>query len=166
MTWSSPEVKGTLPPGLRGHTANLIGAYDSVTRRQQQQRRRQQREQRACVAHRAVASDGVRVVAAARSWTRRPRLDPPSIPLLSVLRFLSPRPSSSSPRSAGSRIVLFGGYDGRGRSNDTFMLDTATLKWEHPPVNETTPAGRQRHTACLVSSKKMLVLGGFDGFKW
>jgi hypothetical protein len=25
LCWSQPEVKGTIPPGLRGHTANLIG---------------------------------------------------------------------------------------------------------------------------------------------
>lgn len=37
---------------------------------------------------------------------------------------------------------------------------------QHPPANESTPAGRQRHTACLVQSKKLFVLGGFDGFKW
>jgi leucine-zipper-like transcriptional regulator 1 len=38
--------------------------------------------------------------------------------------------------------------------------------WQHPTANESTPAGRQRHTACLVQSKKLFVLGGFDGFKW
>ena len=26
MTWSQPEQKGQVPPGLRGHSANLIGA--------------------------------------------------------------------------------------------------------------------------------------------
>lgn len=26
MTWHAPEVKGAVPPGLRGHTANLIGS--------------------------------------------------------------------------------------------------------------------------------------------
>ena len=66
----------------------------------------------------------------------------------------------------GSKIFLYGGYDGRGRSNDLYLLDPATLHWEHPPTTEHTPAGRQRHTACLVGSKKLFILGGFDGFKW
>jgi hypothetical protein len=29
-----------------------------------------------------------------------------------------------------------------------------------------TPSGRQRHTACLVSSKRLFILGGFDGYRW
>ena len=76
----------------------------------------------------------------------------------------------------------------------SYLLDTATLKWDHPLTTESTPAGRQRHTACLVHSKKLFVMGacalprllrcccpiasyaslppplsfpgGFDGFKW
>lgn len=37
---------------------------------------------------------------------------------------------------------------------------------QHPPVNDSTPAGRQRHTSVLVHNKKLFVLAGFDGFKW
>lgn len=66
----------------------------------------------------------------------------------------------------GSKIFLYGGYDGRGRSNDLYLLDPVTLTWEHPPTTDRTPAGRQRHTACLVGSNKLFVLGGFDGYKW
>lgn len=45
-------------------------------------------------------------------------------------------------------------------SNDLYLLDTESLKWEHPGTSEATPAGRQRHTACLVNNKKLFVLGG------
>jgi hypothetical protein len=55
----------------------------------------------------------------------------------------------------GSKIFLYGGYDGRGRSNDLYLLDPVTLTWEHPPTTDRTPAGRQRHTACLVGSNKV-----------
>ena len=41
----------------------------------------------------------------------------------------------------GAKIFLFGGYDGRGRSNDLYILDTNTFKWQHPPSNESTPTG-------------------------
>ena len=64
MTWSQPDALGARPPGLRGHTANLIG----------------------------------------------------------------------------TKIFLFGGYDGRGRSNDLYVLDTESLTWEHPPLTDATPA--------------------------
>lgn len=57
-------------------------------------------------------------------------------------------------------------YDGRGRSNDLYVLDMDAMHWTHPPTTEHTPAGRQRHTACLVGSKKLVVFGGFDGFRW
>lgn len=52
-----------------------------------------------------------------------------------------------------------GGYDGRGRSNDLFLLNVEELRWTHPPANESTPAGRQRHTAVLVQNKKLFVFG-------
>jgi hypothetical protein len=90
MVWSKPETTGSRPPGLRGHTANLVG----------------------------------------------------------------------------DKLVLFAGYDGRSRSNELYMLDTKTFHWEHPPVAEGTPAGRQRHTTCAIGPHRLLVFGGFDGFHW
>merc|ERR1712093_497929 len=66
----------------------------------------------------------------------------------------------------GHKIFLFGGYDGKGRSNDLYILDTAELKWLHPAECENAPAGRQRHSAALVGSKKLYIFGGFDGNKW
>lgn len=46
------------------------------------------------------------------------------------------------------------------------MLNSKTWKWEHPPTSESTPAGRQRHTAALVRGRLLVVIGGFDGFRW
>ena len=40
------------------------------------------------------------------------------------------------------------------------------MEWNHPKITEKAPVGRQRHTACLVGSKKLYILGGFDGYKW
>ena len=90
MIWSEPDIFGSSPKGLRGHTANLIG----------------------------------------------------------------------------SKIYLFGGYDGRGRSNDLYILDTESMTWAHPLETEGSPAGRQRHTACTVSNNILYIFGGFDGNKW
>merc|ERR1719221_1037484 len=93
LQWSQPEILGTPPPGLRGHTANLIG----------------------------------------------------------------------------HKIFLFGGYDGKGRTNELYILDTAEGKWVRPtwPTEAPhTPPGRQRHSASLIGSKRIYIFGGFDGNKW
>ncbi|ETW05966.1 hypothetical protein, variant 7 [Aphanomyces invadans] len=65
------------------------------------------------------------------------------------------------------KIYYFGGYDGRGRSNELYILNTQDMRWERPPesLSAGAPSGRQRHSACLVRSK-MYIIGGFDGFKW
>lgn len=88
----------------------------------------------------------------------------------------------------GSKILLFGGFDGRGRSNDLYILDTSTCTWESPPpllsaglpggessgtggsgagtVLASAPSGRQRHTACLVNNRHLFIIGGFNGSEW
>ncbi|EER00633.1 conserved hypothetical protein, partial [Perkinsus marinus ATCC 50983] len=69
-----------------------------------------------------------------------------------------------------------------GRSNDLYILDTgypggfspstgdvsgsAVHRWIHPTETDHVPAGRQRHSACLVGSAKLYVFGGFDGVRW
>lgn len=40
-----------------------------------------------------------------------------------------------------------------------FLLNVDELRWTHPAANESTPAGRQRHTAVLVQSKKLFIFG-------
>eukprot|EP00505_MAST-04D_sp_SCG-Rhode-Island_P001940 Stramenopile-MAST_4_protein_1940 len=67
----------------------------------------------------------------------------------------------------GSKIFFFGGYDGRERSSTVFSLNLDGLEWDYPKIAlKDSPAGRQRHTACLVGAKRLYVLGGFDGHKW
>lgn len=63
-------------------------------------------------------------------------------------------------------MYLFGGYDGRGRSNDLYILNTESNTWSHPVESENTPTGRQRHTACVIGTKQLFIFGGFDGNKW
>ena len=66
MRWSTPEVSGVPPPGLRGHSATLIG----------------------------------------------------------------------------NTVFMFGGYDGRGRSNELHMLDLDALTWGPVSLHEHAPSGR------------------------
>ena len=80
-----------------------------------------------------------------------------------------------------NKIYIFGGYDGRRRSNSLHILNLDSTQWEHVHVqnepgsggsssgssrNNSAPLGRQRHTACLVGSQKLMIYGGFDGSKW
>jgi N-acetylneuraminic acid mutarotase len=80
-----------------------------------------------------------------------------------------------------NKIYIFGGYDGRRRSNSLHILNLELSQWEHVHVQKnlgsggsssssssssSAPPGRQRHTACLVGSQKLLIYGGFDGLKW
>jgi len=67
----------------------------------------------------------------------------------------------------GQTAFIFGGYDGRGRSNALHLLNLASLTWQpKQPQAENTPTGRQRHSATLVGSSRLVIFGGFDGFKW
>jgi len=65
-----------------------------------------------------------------------------------------------------NQIVLFGGYDGRNRSNELYLFDINANRWTHPTETDGAPPGRQRHTACLVGSKKLLIYAGFNGTRW
>jgi len=69
----------------------------------------------------------------------------------------------------GHKILFFGGYDGKGRTNELYILDAQDRKWIRPtwPTDSPhTPPGRQRHSACLIGSKRIYIFGGFDGNKW
>lgn len=67
----------------------------------------------------------------------------------------------------GSKIFLFGGFDGRCRTNEVYIFCTKSFSWRLPREGEGQgPAGRQRHSAALVSGRRILVFGGFDGTRW
>eukprot|EP00922_Rhytidocystis_sp_ex-Travisia-forbesii_P002760 GHVS01004069.1.p1 GENE.GHVS01004069.1~~GHVS01004069.1.p1 ORF type:complete len:974 (+),score=186.72 GHVS01004069.1:39-2960(+) len=70
----------------------------------------------------------------------------------------------------GDQVFLFGGYDGSGRSKELYLLEinpkTNRMRWLRPTEGENVPQGRQRHTACLVEGRRLLVFGGFDGRSW
>mmetsp|Transcript_26022 Transcript_26022/g.29781 ORF Transcript_26022/g.29781 Transcript_26022/m.29781 type:complete len:494 (+) Transcript_26022:40-1521(+) len=65
-----------------------------------------------------------------------------------------------------NRILFFGGYDGKGRSKDLYILNLEQLSWSHPEETDKTPLGRQRHTAVAVGRRQLFVFGGFDGNNW
>jgi N-acetylneuraminic acid mutarotase len=68
----------------------------------------------------------------------------------------------------GNRLFVFGGYDGTRRSNLMNILDLEKMKWDRPSFEDLNeaPTGRQRHSATLINTTKILLFGGFDGSKW
>lgn len=70
----------------------------------------------------------------------------------------------------GSRIIIFGGFDGLGRTSKVSVLrydGGDVFVWEEGSRQElAAPAGRQRHTASLIDAMNIMVLGGFCGKTW
>ena len=79
---------------------------------------------------------------------------------------------------------------GRLRSNELYVLETAEsvpqgedisassgesgqtprgnkmmVRWKQVSSDKMTPAGRQRHTSCVVGTQQLFIFGGFDGHK-
>lgn len=62
----------------------------------------------------------------------------------------------------GNRMIVFGGYDGKKKLNDTYVYDFSTQEWSRPSAADTNaPSRRCKHTAVLYK-KRMYVLGGFQ----
>jgi len=81
----------------------------------------------------------------------------------------SPRGQSApSPRAehtavlSGDKMVVFGGYDGKRKLNDTLVLSFVTKEWSRPPQSDgLLPSRRCKHTA-VVHGGVMYVVGGFQ----
>lgn len=62
----------------------------------------------------------------------------------------------------GSRMIVFGGYDGKKKLNDTYVFNFATLQWYRPSAADcNAPSRRCKHSAVLYK-RKMYVVGGFQ----
>ena len=77
-----------------------------------------------------------------------------------------PRGRAPSPRTAYSavswkeRVVIFGGYDGKQRFNDLFVLNLVSGTWKKVKTRS-PPTARYGHTATLIGDL-MLVVGGYN----
>ncbi|KAL5369715.1 hypothetical protein CPHLJ_3g3600 [Cryptosporidium parvum] len=65
--------------------------------------------------------------------------------------------------------VMFGGYDGKNRCNDLFILDISELpsivRWERI-IEKNSPSPRQRNSLTTIPGGKCLLFGGYDGNCW
>lgn len=60
----------------------------------------------------------------------------------------------------GTKLYVIGGHCLERRTNDLFILDTASLHWTQPEAKGNLPSPRSNHTA-LILDNKIFVFGGF-----
>ncbi|KAK6589258.1 hypothetical protein RS030_213317 [Cryptosporidium xiaoi] len=71
-------------------------------------------------------------------------------------------------------IIMFGGYDGKNRLNDLYILDISELpvnitwqkRTENNDNNLNVPSSRQRNTITNMGLGKCFIFGGYDGYSW
>merc|ERR1719161_1830926 len=63
----------------------------------------------------------------------------------------------------GRDIFIFGGYDGLKNHSDLYVFNVDTMRGYQPKVEGEYPSGRNGHTATLLPSQKILILGGWLG---
>lgn len=62
----------------------------------------------------------------------------------------------------GNRMIIFGGYDGKKKLNDTYVYDFETKQWSRPSAaDHNSPSRRCKHSAVMYK-KKMFITGGFQ----
>ncbi|KAK3228450.1 hypothetical protein Dsin_000331 [Dipteronia sinensis] len=74
----------------------------------------------------------------------------------------SPRDFAAASAIGSSKIVMYGGWDGKKWLSDVYILDTISLEWMELPVTGSVPPPRCGHTATMVE-KRLLVYGGRGG---
>eukprot|EP00753_Platysulcus_tardus_P016605 PLAT5888.1.p1 GENE.PLAT5888.1~~PLAT5888.1.p1 ORF type:complete len:509 (-),score=219.31 PLAT5888.1:108-1634(-) len=61
----------------------------------------------------------------------------------------------------GSKIVIFGGWDGRSAFNDFWVFDTEHNTWIKPRTAGVAPRARHGASMCLTEDGRVLVFGGY-----
>eukprot|EP00959_Pyramimonas_sp_CCMP1952_P090074 1885741-Pyramimonas_sp.AAC.3 len=65
------------------------------------------------------------------------------------------------------RVVVFGGRGCNLRqTNALCLLDSATLSWSQPETCGDIPSPRESHSAVMISTSAMVVVGGTAGNVW
>ena len=62
--------------------------------------------------------------------------------------------------AVGGQMLVFGGRDAGGRTNDTHQLDVATLTWTRVAAEAPAPAARSFHTLAAVGGPGAVCFGG------
>jgi N-acetylneuraminic acid mutarotase len=59
----------------------------------------------------------------------------------------------------GTKMFVFGGYDGRTHFNDLWVLDTEKWEWSQPETTGMSPEVRSGHTATVVGKTAFIISG-------
>lgn len=62
----------------------------------------------------------------------------------------------------GNKMIVFGGYDGKKKLNDTFVFDFVSKTWAKPKAAEINPPNRRCKHSAVRYGNLMYVLGGFQ----
>lgn len=60
----------------------------------------------------------------------------------------------------GSKMIIFGGTDGKNYFNDLYVLDLEIMAWTQPKASGPEPSARMGHTAMQIGGN-LLIQGGF-----
>lgn len=158
MEFSAISSRGTAPSKRAFHSCSVLGGalyiFGGITD------------------DRTVLSDMYRYDVSSNSWSRIEDQVPSSSqsrPLVSSgfpKGRLCAAPSVSHHTATVIRdrfIFIVGGWNGRKRCADVFCFDTVEQFWRHIPESGDVPVGLSSHTATLVSSKDILIIGREGG---
>ena len=133
--WIKPRISGTPPPPRYGHSAVLAGARIII-----------------------FGGKGSKTV-----FRDLHALDP-----LTMTWFQGPEgggaPAARFDHSAnlvnGTKMVVFGGWNGQDFFNDVYVLDLQMMAWSKPNTSGPAPSPRKGHCAILIGSN-LVIHGGF-----
>jgi len=56
----------------------------------------------------------------------------------------------------GSRMLIFGGWNGKAFFNDLYILDLEVMAWSQPTCNGPAPSPRMGHTAIQIGTNLLV----------
>ncbi|XP_047975792.1 protein GLUTELIN PRECURSOR ACCUMULATION 3 isoform X1 [Salvia hispanica] len=74
----------------------------------------------------------------------------------------SSRDFAAASAVGNSKIVMFGGWDGKKWLSDVYVLDTISLEWMELSISGTLPPPRCGHSVTMIE-KRLLIYGGRGG---
>ena len=75
------------------------------------------------------------------------------------------RSAHSSALVDGSRMFVFGGWDGNTELGDLGCFDLRTKRWSKPACTGEPPVARHFHNTVFLG-RRMYIFGGYDGMNW
>ena len=60
----------------------------------------------------------------------------------------------------GTKMYVFGGWDGKNYFNDIYILDLEIMAWQRPETSGPAPTPRQGHASILIGNN-LVIHGGF-----